>query len=111
VVNGGLKTRRLGGVKPDHTKSGIQDAGIVRAWGAAVLRPYNIAARRGAGRSKPRPYKGKGGGRTGLLGLGGGGGGFLGLEVVEELFGFGVVGGEGEGFLSLGAGQREFVLL
>ena len=32
------------------------------------------------------------------------------LEVVEELFGFGVVGGEGEGFLGFGAGEGEFVL-
>ena len=55
------------------------------------------------------------GGETGvsgpeLLGLGGAGGGFLVLEVVEELFGFGVVGSEGEGFLGLGAGESEFVL-
>ncbi len=43
--------------------------------------------------------------------MGGAGGGFLILQVVEELFGFGVVGGEGEGFLGFGAGQGEFVLL
>ena len=33
------------------------------------------------------------------------------LEVVEELFGFGVVRGQGQGFLGFGASEGEFLLL
>ena len=50
-------------------------------------------------------------GRIPLLGLRRAAGGLLVLEVVEELFGFGVVGGESQGFLGFDARQREFLLI
>jgi hypothetical protein len=85
---------------------------ILRTWGAAVLRPYKVWARRDRA---ARIIMVNCGGSTEMLGaerlvgLGRGWGWLLVLQVVEELFGFGVVGSEGEGFLCFGARQRELV--